>query len=374
MFSRSCQTSLTNSILRYLIANVMQNFSSLPLTTQSTFNPLSNPTLMATLLVPQLEAYLASNASTRLLILQYSSTHLATVLALRNLLGVDILKVAGILDSLASDLPSILSSPRTPRSSMSNPLSNEAVSSRLSYHDRREPEKSLDRPKPSERKVRQRPSIAASMADSVRSRSSIVLPKIDTSGSASFSKANFLLPSTATDTEITTFLSGIWKSLMEKSIFYTPEPEPEPEPIVIEKIVQAPVVPNLPTPITPTDYRSRDAAFPPVSFRPSGHQSKISRLTGSVKHGYAPSLTTSTKHGYTPSIASTVKTKGTAASRREEREWENFYIAEEDSDDDAYDKMTLGREFARIMPEVRKPVGAGSRRPTKKALKWLGLA
>jgi hypothetical protein len=161
---------------------------------------------------------------------------------------------------------------------------------------------------------------------------------------------------------------------MEKSLFYTPEPEPEP--IIIEKIVQAPSVPNLPTPTTPTDYRrDRDAVFPPpaVSFRPSGHQSKFSRLTGSVKHSYAPSLT-STKHGYTPSIAGTVKTKGTTASRREEREWDNFYIAEEDSDDDAYDKMTLGREFARILPEVRKPVGAGNRRPTKKALKWLGLA
>lgn len=156
---------------------------------------------------------------------------------------------------------------------------------------------------------------------------------------------------------------------MEKSMYYTPEPEPKP--IVIEKIIQVPAVASLPTPPPPTEYRSREAALPPPSFRPAGQQSKISRLTGSVKHGYATSLSPSTKQGYAPSIAScsSVKTKNTTASRRGDRAWDNFYIAEEDSDDDAYDKMTLGREFARITPEARR----AGRRPTKKALKWLGL-
>jgi hypothetical protein len=43
---------------------------------------------------------------------------------------------------------------------------------------------------------------------------------------------------------------------------------------------------------------------------------------------------------------------------------------EDDSDDDAYDKMILGRALARIVPEVRV---AAQTRDKKKALKWLGL-
>jgi hypothetical protein len=69
-----------------------------------------------------------------------------------------------------------------------------------------------------------------------------------------------------------------------------------------------------------------------------------------------------------------VKTTATERSRRDNKAWENFYIGEEDSDDDAYDKMILGRGFAKIVPEVPKPVNERPKRPTKKALKWLGLA
>jgi hypothetical protein len=343
----------------------MQGFSNLPLAVQSTFNPLSSPALLATLLVPQLETYLASNTSTRLLILQYSSKHLAVVLALRKLLGTDLLKIAGILDSLASDPPSILSSPRPPPPV--NPLSKDATLLRSSIrHNRGESDKSLDQNKPSERHIQSKPSVAGSLASA---RSSTNFPKLDTSGAISFSKADYLIPSTATDAEITTFLSGIWKGLIEKSAFYTPEPEPEP--VVVEKIVQAPPVPNIPTPVSPASYRDRE--YPPSSFRHQGHQSKISRLTGSNKHGYSPSVP-STKHEYAASIASTVKTTATERSRRDNKAWENFYIGEEDSDDDAYDKMILGRGFAKIVPEVPKPVNERPKRPTKKALKWLGLA
>lgn len=100
-------------------------------------------------------------------------------------------------------------------------------------------------------------------------------------------------------------------------------------------------------------------------------------------------------------MTSSVRSVRTTASekvRREDREWENFYIAEEDSDDDEYDKMILGRGFATIVPEARRKEfgkvteagkegegeGAdiipgmvmvnGQKRGTKKALKWLGLA
>lgn len=81
--------------------------------------------------------------------------------------------------------------------------------------------------------------------------------------------------------------------------------------------------------------------------------------------------------------AASVSTSRTTAServRREdarvEREWENFYIGEEDSEDDDYDRMVLGRSMARIVPEVRIVTSDGMvpKRSTKKALKWLGLA
>lgn len=347
------------------MANAMQSFHQNPLTAQSSLNPLTNSTLLATLLVPQLEAYLASNTSTRLLILQYTSTDLPTILALRDLLGLDLFKVAGILDSTASDpspapasarllVPSPTPTPLPPPIP-ANPLSNAAVNSRLSRRDAASLQV-LDQA------LRPRPTTIASIR---------ALPKLNTtrtkpiSAGASFSKCNYLLPWAATDSEISTFLTTITEPLVEKSPFYTPEPAPEP--LVIEKFIPAPppIPISLPTPTTP----SPTTTYPP--FRPSGHASKISRLTG-AKHSYTPSIS-STKKGYSPSIAST-KTTATEKGRRVEREWENFYIAEEDSDDDAYDKMILGRDYAKIVPEVRKPAGQQMKRPTKKALKWLGLA
>jgi hypothetical protein len=93
-----------------------------------------------------------------------------------------------------------------------------------------------------------------------------------------------------------------------------------------------------------------------------------------------------------------VRTTASERGRREDREWENFYIAEEDSEDDEYDKMILGRGFAKIVPEGRRKefvkdgsegedgkgadgevepgvvIVNGQKRGTKKALKWLGLA
>ena len=54
-----------------------------------------------------------------------------------------------------------------------------------------------------------------------------------------------------------------------------------------------------------------------------------------------------------------------------EDDWNNFYIGDDDSEDDEYDKMILGRAMAMIVPEVR---AAEPKRDKKKALKWLGLA
>ena len=59
--------------------------------------------------------------------------------------------------------------------------------------------------------------------------------------------------------------------------------------------------------------------------------------------------------------------------RGDEEEWEDFYVDEQDSDDDAFDRMIMGRSGARIAPEVVRQSNV-KKRSSKKALKWLGLA
>jgi len=167
---------------------------------------------------------------------------------------------------------------------------------------------------------------------------------------------------------------------MEKSSFYIPELEPKPI------IIKRPPIPQIPTSSSLAGGRDRDrdrdSGYPSSSYR--GLTSKISRLTGqsnitlpnstaNSRHNYAPSMA-STGHGYAASIASTVKTAKTTKSELERRaanDWENFYIGEEDSEDDAYDKMIMGRSMAKIVPDVRK---RDVKRDKKKALRWLGLA
>jgi hypothetical protein len=326
----------------YLISNAMQTSSTgLIRSTHSTTNPLSNPTFLASLLVPHLEAYLATNDDIRLLILTYPAAHLATAIALQKLIGQDVFKIAGVLDSLVSDPLSFKSGPRT--ASSAHPLSNQAASS------------------PS-----RKTSVKHSHANSIRSlQKQTSFHQINTSeAGVSFSKANYLLPCVATDTEISNFLTGITKPLIEKSTFYTPEPEIAP--IIVEKIVEKFI--EKPTPLPPPTPTSTQ---PPVSFRQpkEPRESKISRLTG----GEVPKPR-SRGHTYAASISSTIRTTGSERARRERRNdegWGNFYIGEEDSEDDAYDRMIMGRSGARIVPEVKQ---AGKKRSSKKALKWLGLA
>ncbi|KAL6790310.1 hypothetical protein GGI42DRAFT_337012 [Trichoderma sp. SZMC 28013] len=83
---------------RYLLANAMQAFTALPLTNQTSDNPFANSYLLATLLIPHLETYLALHSEIRYLLLEYPPEHLATVLALQKLIGVDLIKVAQIVD------------------------------------------------------------------------------------------------------------------------------------------------------------------------------------------------------------------------------------------------------------------------------------
>ncbi|KAM0330684.1 hypothetical protein ACHAQA_003636 [Verticillium albo-atrum] len=84
---------------RYLVANAMQAFTAQPLANQTHDNPFTNPYLLATLIIPHLEPYFVIHDEVRFLLLEYPPDHLATVLALQKLVGVDLMKVAAIVDS-----------------------------------------------------------------------------------------------------------------------------------------------------------------------------------------------------------------------------------------------------------------------------------
>ena len=172
----------------------MQAHLTGPSSIHNTVNPFSSPKVLATFIIPQIEAYLAANNS-RLLILHYPFNHLATIVALRKLIGQDIFKIAGVVDSLSSDPP-----PRIP----ANRLSNDVTSSkgnkglpRAHSHDAAQRQNSI-------------PSHISSLNIGTRQHKK-------SESTASFSKANYLLPSTAINAEITTFLSEISMSLTEKS-------------------------------------------------------------------------------------------------------------------------------------------------------------
>ncbi len=153
----------------------MQTFTAQPLTNQTKDNPYSNPLLLATLIIPHLETYLMAHTSVRFLLLEYPAEHLATVLALQKLVGVDIIKVAGVVD--AADGPP------------------ESFSRRNGQ----------------------------AMQPLVQGLDSLAACK-----DLTFAKANLLLTSAATKAEMATFVSTIGKILLDISQFYVPEPEPQP--------------------------------------------------------------------------------------------------------------------------------------------------
>ncbi|KAI0445615.1 hypothetical protein F4803DRAFT_548125 [Xylaria telfairii] len=180
--------------LRYLIANTMQAFTSQPLTNQTQDNPFSNPVLLATLIIPHLETYIAAHSGTRFLILDYSPEYLSTVMALQHLIGVDLFKVAGIIDAEASDRRSgpAYRIPTLHKVTYSTATSADEVTSAALL--------SPKRPKPTlETAERTRPT------------------------QSSFSKANFVLTSTATEFEIAALISSIWRILIDISPSYIPE-------------------------------------------------------------------------------------------------------------------------------------------------------
>lgn len=374
-----CLLELTN--LRYLINIVMSSFTSN--NAHPAFNPLTNPSLLATLLVPHLDSYLAMNTGTRLLVLQYPANHLSTVFALRKLLGPDLFCIARIINPLSHNLPTP-SQPRTPVSS--NPLSDDAIAFRNAFHLN-----ASQRSQHGDIPLAIIPSQETRSGDTPSNHSAT--SNHFTPSSKVIQKADFVLTSAASDSEVAAFLSSIWRYLMEKSSFYMPEPEPRPK--VVEQFLEKPTVPPVP-PI-------------PDSVRPSSR----SRRSQFQKHDNKTTLLTPNRNSLAPvrprekSLARSEKSYAesvmTTRSERD-RKWENFYIGEEDSDDDDWDRMILGRAgVQKFVPEDtaadeenqtdsqsskggdKRRVKLGFETPAKstgergtlskkKALKWLGLA
>ncbi|RFU33583.1 hypothetical protein B7463_g2754, partial [Scytalidium lignicola] len=312
--------------LRYFVANVLQTAEEQSKRTSA--RPWSNPKALATMLVPHLEAYLASNPMIGLLILHYPITHLSTVLALRKLIGADLFKVAGILDGLASE-PSFEDQPTTLLST--DPASRAAQiifqRSRTDSIHNHYTQSSF-----STRSTSQPNSLPAHL----RNRLSVI----------SLSKADYLLPSTASPIEIKSLLSSISQALIERSSFYTPEPEPSP---IFAKY------PVPPIPDSPTE-------------------------SDRVSYAHSRKKASRSRPNYASSIAST-RTTGSEKARREEarekqleKDWENFYLGEDSEDE--YDRMVMGRSGTTAMPEMRKrnKLDEMKKVRSKKAFKWLGLA
>lgn len=84
----------------------MQAFTAQPLTSQAFDNPFRNPYLLATLIMAQLETYLAVHTDIRCLLLEHGAQHLPTVDALQRLAGIELVKVVRIVDAALDGAPS----------------------------------------------------------------------------------------------------------------------------------------------------------------------------------------------------------------------------------------------------------------------------
>ncbi|KAF4125890.1 hypothetical protein GMORB2_1136 [Geosmithia morbida] len=321
---------------RYLLANAIQAFTSQPLANQASDNPFNNPHLLATLIVPHMETYLALHSEVRYLLLEYPPEHLSTVLALQRLVGVDLMKVAQIVDSKNTDL-----GPFTHIRDAS--VSSEGKSS----------ERPLGRP-------------AGVSANG-------------TSLDADVSKANFLLTSEASETGISNFIATIGDILMSVSQFYMPDevvrvtPAASPEPSSREsdganRATRAPVLSSrfshygkLNGTITAAAITASAAASP--AAKPS------SRVASPAMPSRSASISETVRTQRTSRTARSTKTMSRHLLRPTTADGAESFMTFDPADDSDYDM-----EERRLMPIfMQKP----SRKPkpnTRKALKFLGLA
>ncbi|CAF3632390.1 unnamed protein product [Fusarium graminearum] len=296
---------------RYLLANAMQAYTTQPLANQTKDNPFNNPFLLATLIIPHLETYLALHTEVRYLLLEYPPEHLSAVLALQKLVGIDMMKVAQIIDTSSKNMPFT----HLRGNSITGPEQGPVGRFGKTYP-----------------------------------------PKSCSGHDATVSKANFLLTSTASDAEIATFVATVSKILSGISCFYVPEELPKK---------------HSPKKSKPSSVAGTFSAFPRIPSAP--YSPPMSPTVGaSVGTAFSDS---SAMLSRTPSIAETVKTAKSTRSRpcrsksnrktlaSDARSILTMYI--DDSDWDSEDR--------RIMPLLEEKPN-GHKANTHKALKFLGLS
>ncbi|KAL1871576.1 hypothetical protein VTK73DRAFT_2005 [Phialemonium thermophilum] len=227
--------------LRYLIVKALQAFWGEELIYSGRCDlgddPTTNDALLAALLIPQLETYLAAHTNTRFLLLEYPAECLPTILALQRYVGSDTLQVVGIINGGDIDPAEPLTKDGTFLGGANgrSPISRTLQSS--SNHS---------------------PNFA--------SRNAI----------PSFAKANFVLTSSATQSEIVAFTSAIWKQLIKFSNFYIPEHSPR-------KAMARSGMPWYPA----TSHPDIASSYTQASYAAdTGHRSKQAR-SGSSSNGWS---------------------------------------------------------------------------------------
>ncbi|KAI1084417.1 hypothetical protein F5B20DRAFT_295810 [Whalleya microplaca] len=358
--------------LRYLIANAMQSFTAQPLANQTQDNPFSNPLLLATLIIPHLETYMAAHSATRFLLLEYPPEHLTTVLALQRLVGLDLLKVAGILDSEANEPKPYTGFKAQPWTSPMSAHSNFKLST---------------------------------MEE--KARATLLAPKgLKSTPTPSFSRANFLLTSSATESEIASLISTIWKILVDVSPFYVPEGIAPKSPMLMDQETKRNAVngsqhrPLAQTPlIDPSQqYAPLTSAAIMMGFReptsPSNSNYVSSGTRTELNFPLPPSRIQNldVPRSETPMRSSRASVAGSIRSIRTTRTMQSQRnklrtLLGKDADVDRA-TIRLGRPASSVFSydddefadEERKymPLFGGSPSPRKgnshKALKWLGLS
>ncbi|KAG9257595.1 uncharacterized protein F5Z01DRAFT_616414 [Emericellopsis atlantica] len=299
---------------RYLLANAMQSFTNQPLANQTSDNPFNNAYLLATLIVPHLETYLAMHAEVRYLLLEYPPEHLSTILALQKLVGVDLMKVAQLIDSESSDMARFM-------------------------HLR-----------------------GASISNQVKPQGPLGKPVGSTSETdIAVSHANFLLTSNASDTEIATFIATIRKILMSISQYYAPE-----EPL------QPPAPPKKPSAAKqkPTPLLGSFSPFP----RSTGPTSPI---TPGFNKSAKPSNAPSTRAASIAETVRTFKTSRTGKSTKNPKSKRGLAMTDGAESIMTYDPAgdsDYDEEERRLMPIFIQKRSQMQKPNSRKALKFLGLA
>ncbi|KAK4122745.1 hypothetical protein N657DRAFT_574910 [Parathielavia appendiculata] len=373
--------------IRFLIANAMQAFTAQPLTKQIQSNPFADRALLAALIIPHLETYLETHSNVRFLLIEYPSEHLPTVLALQTLIGGEMMKVAGIVNSDAS----------TPGQPLNLLDENRLPSEGFRCLNSRES------------------SISGTLVEP-----------------CSFSKANFLLASSATGIETTAFLAAIRESLISVSDYYRPERpfyrHPSSQSPLQKAYSSLPIGSNshssrkrasdstslmITPPSSPTEStlptrpepqpRSNHRSIPPRSASitapstttPSRHPHTThaksddapmdSRIRwGEVNYAAAPSSSSSSSSSPHSVPSRTATASGSSSShththsrRHQERDpkplsptaGEGLEYEDDEDDDDMPDE-----EMRRLMPLYLRRREDVERMRSTKAFKWLGLA